>query len=57
MDTSVGSREGMETDARLEVIGDAVLGLCLGFAFGGVRGEAGRGVIVVVYSGMSCEFV
>lgn len=57
MDTSVGSREGMETDARLEVIGDAVLGLCLGFAFGGVGGEAGRGVIVVVYSGMSCEFV
>lgn len=56
-DASIGSSEGMETDARFEVIGNAVFGLGLGFAFRGMGGDTGGAVVVIVYSGMSCEFV
>lgn len=47
----------METDARFEVVGDAVFGLGLGFSFRGMSGDAGGAVVVIVYSGMSCELV
>ena len=47
----------METDTRFEVVGDADFGLGLGFAFGGMSGDAGGAVVVVMYSGMSREFV
>lgn len=47
----------METDTRFEVIGEAVLGFGLWFAFRGMGRDVGGGVVVVVYSRMSCEFV
>lgn len=51
------STEGMETNARFEVIGDAAFGFSLGFAFRGMGRNNGGAVVVVMYSGMSCEFV
>lgn len=47
----------METDTRFEVVGDAGFGLGLGFAFRGMRRDIGGAVVVVMYAGMSCEFV
>lgn len=57
MDTSLGSSKGMETDGRFEVIGDGGLGFGLEFALRGMGGDNGGAVVVVVYSGVSCEFV
>ena len=57
LDTSISLTKGMETDARFEVVGDTVFGLGLGFAFRGMSGDSGGAVVVVMYSGMSCEFV
>lgn len=57
LDTRISPSKGVESDTGFEVIGDAVFGLGLWFSFRGMRGDAGRTVVVVVYSGMSCELV
>lgn len=57
LNTTISPSEGMETDTRFGVIGDAVFGFGLGFAFRGMSGDNGGAVVVVMYSGMSCEFV
>jgi hypothetical protein len=54
---TISSTERVETDAWFEIVRDGIFILGLGFAFGSMGGDGGVVVVVVVYSGMSCEFV